>query len=62
MSVSGPAVADYDITAIGTLAGHTDITTTQKYIHRSIDNLREIANKQKGKVYPRSIRNKKRKQ
>ncbi len=44
-SITQLAEAGYDITAIKELAGHTDIRTTQKYIHRSLDKLREIANK-----------------
>jgi integrase len=55
-SITQLAEAGYDITAIKELAGHTDIRTTQKYIHRSLGKLREIANNRKGKVYPLSIR------
>ena len=55
-SITQLAEAGYDITAIKELAGHTDIRTTQKYIHRSIGKLREIANNRKEKVYPLSIR------
>ena len=51
-SITQLAEADYDITAISALAGHSTITTTQKYIHRSIGNLRNIANNRKGKIYP----------
>ncbi len=54
-SLTQLAEAGYDITAIKELAGHTDIRTTQKYIHRSLGKLREIANNRKGKLYPLSI-------
>lgn len=49
-SLTQLAEAGYDITAIKELAGHSDIRTTEKYIHRSLSNLREIANNRQGKV------------
>ena len=54
-SITQLAEAGYDITSIRELAGHTDIRTTQRYIHRSLGKLREIANNRKGKLYPLSI-------
>lgn len=54
-SITQLAEAGYDITAIKELAGHADIRTTQKYIHRSLDKLRAIANNRNGKLYPFSI-------
>ncbi|MDW7998220.1 MAG: site-specific integrase, partial [Thermodesulfovibrio sp.] len=49
-SLTQLAEAGYDITAIKELAGHSDIRTTEKYIHRSLSSLKEIANNRKGKV------------
>jgi len=58
-SLTQLAEAGYDITAIRELAGHSDIRTTVKYVHRSLSKLREIANNRKQNIIQISTSKKK---